>query len=77
MVQTAGNSCAVVDGAAAALVARASAGQPGLANLLATAVVLRHNGWVSARYLRSSCCSKRSGLALDAVDLFEINEAQS
>ena len=76
-VQTAGNSCAVVDGAAAALVARASAGQPGLANLLATAVVgvapqRMGIGPVPAIQL----LLKRSGLALDAIDLFEINEAQ-
>lgn len=38
-LQTAGNSCAVVDGAAAALVGRAVAGQPVLAHLLATAVL--------------------------------------
>ena len=67
----------MVDGAAAALVARASAGQPGLANLLATAVVgvapqRMGIGPVPAIQL----LLKRSGLALDAIDLFEINEAQ-
>ncbi|MDY7580990.1 thiolase family protein [Pseudomonas sp. CCI3.1] len=76
-VQTAGNSCAVVDGAAAALVARASVGQPALATLLATAVVgvapqLMGIGPVPAIQL----LLQRSGLALDAIDLFEINEAQ-
>ncbi|OCR21661.1 acetyl-CoA acetyltransferase [Pseudomonas syringae] len=77
-VQTAGNSCAVVDGAAAVLVGRASAGtRPALANLLATAVVgvapeFMGIGPVPAIQL----LLQRSGLAQDDIALFEINEAQ-
>jgi acetyl-CoA C-acetyltransferase len=76
-VQTAGNSCAVVDGAAAALVGRASSGRPALAYLLGTAVVgvapeLMGIGPVPAIEL----LLQRSGLTLDAIGLFEINEAQ-
>ena len=77
-VQTAGNSCAVVDGAAAALVGRAVAGQPVLAHLLATAVVgvapeLMGIGPVPAIEL----LLQRSGLSLEAIGRFEINEAQA
>lgn len=77
-VQTAGNSCAVVDGAAAVLVGRASAGtRPTLANLLATAVVgvapeFMGIGPVPAIQL----LLQRSGLVQDDIALFEINEAQ-
>lgn len=77
-VQTAGNSCAVVDGAAAALVGRVSAGtRPALALLLATAVVgvapeFMGIGPVPAIQL----LLQRSGLVLDDIALFEINEAQ-
>jgi acetyl-CoA C-acetyltransferase len=77
-VQTAGNSCAVVDGAAAALVGREStAAQPVLARLLAVTAVgvapeVMGIGPVEAIRLLLS----RSGLQLDDIDLFEINEAQ-
>lgn len=77
-VQTAGNSCAVVDGAAAALVGRASiSNRPVLAHLLATAVVgvapeVMGIGPVPAIQL----LLQRSGLSQDAIGLFEINEAQ-
>ena len=77
-VQTAGNSCAVVDGAAAALVGRTClSDRPPLANLLATAVVgvapeLMGIGPVPAIQL----LLQRTGLSLDAIGLFEINEAQ-
>ncbi|HEX5841246.1 MAG TPA: thiolase family protein, partial [Pseudomonas sp.] len=79
-VQTAGNSCAVVDGAAAALVACASAaaGRRPLARLLATAVVgvapeLMGIGPAPAIRL----LLERSGLRLDDIARFEINEAQA
>ncbi|MFJ7797121.1 thiolase family protein [Pseudomonas sp. NPDC096950] len=78
-VQTAGNSCAVVDGAAAMLVARAShfREMPLLAMLRASAVVgvepeLMGLGPVQAIRL----LLERTGLSLDDIDLFEINEAQ-
>jgi len=78
-VQTAGNSCAVVDGAAAALVGRASAARrPVLAHLLASAVVgvapeFMGIGPVPAIQL----LVQRSGLALGDIGLLEINEAQA
>ncbi|MGF6317603.1 thiolase family protein [Pseudomonas frederiksbergensis] len=78
-VQTAGNSCAVVDGAAAALVGRASAARcPVLAHLLASAVVgvapeFMGIGPVPAIQL----LLQRSGLALGDIGLLEINEAQA
>ncbi|WP_308582085.1 thiolase family protein [uncultured Pseudomonas sp.] len=78
-VQTAGNSCAVVDGAAAALVGRASAcTRPALARLLASAVVgvapeFMGIGPVPAIRL----LLQRSGLSLDDIGRFEINEAQA
>lgn len=78
-VQTAGNSCAVVDGAAAVLVGRESAAtQPVLARLLAVTAVgvapeLMGIGPVEAIRLLLS----RSGLQLDDIELFEINEAQA
>ncbi|MEO8642703.1 thiolase family protein [Pseudomonas sp.] len=77
-VQTAGNSCAVVDGAAAVLVGRTSVGaRPALASLLATAVVgvapeFMGIGPVPAIQL----LLQRSGLVQDDIALFEINEAQ-
>ena len=77
-VQTAGNSCAVVDGAAAALVGREStAAQPVLARLLAVTAVgvapeVMGIGPVEAIRLLLS----RSGLQLDDIELIEINEAQ-
>ncbi|WP_415756006.1 thiolase family protein [Pseudomonas sp. LT1P18] len=77
-VQTAGNSCAVVDGAAAVLVGRASTGtRPALADLLATAVVgvapeFMGIGPVPAIQL----LLQRSGMVQDDIALFEINEAQ-
>lgn len=77
-VQTAGNSCAVVDGAAAALVCRYSAcTQVPLARLLmATAVGVppRTMGIGPAPAIR--LLLERSGLALAQIDRFEINEAQ-
>jgi len=78
-VQTAGNSCALVDGAAAALVGRASAAyRPVLAHLLASAVVgvapeFMGIGPVPAIQL----LLQRSGLALGDIGLLEINEAQA
>jgi len=79
-VQTAGNSCAVVDGAAAALVvsAAAAAGRQPLARLLATAVVgvapeLMGIGPAPAIRLLLA----RSGLHMDDIACFEINEAQA
>lgn len=77
-VQTAGNSCAVVDGAAAALVGRESAAtQPVLARLLAVTAVgvapeVMGIGPVDAIRL----LLERSDLQLADIDLFEINEAQ-
>lgn len=78
-VQTAGNSCAVVDGAAAALVCRASAlRQPPLARLLGAAVVgvapeLMGIGPAPAIRLLLQRC----GLSLADIGRFEINEAQA
>lgn len=78
-VQTAGNSCAVVDGAAAALVGRASAcTRPPLARLLASAVVgvaPEFMGIGPAPAIR--LLLQRSGLNLDDIGRFEINEAQA
>ncbi|MBB2496667.1 thiolase family protein [Aquipseudomonas ullengensis] len=77
-VQTAGNSCAVVDGAAAVLVGRESAAsQPVLARLLAVTAVgvapeVMGIGPVEAIRL----LLERSGLQMADIDLFEINEAQ-
>lgn len=77
-LQTAGNSCAVVDGAAAALVGRASACmRPPLALLRAAGVTgvapeVMGIGPVSAIRL----LLQRSSLALDDIALWEINEAQ-
>ncbi|WP_295472415.1 thiolase family protein [uncultured Pseudomonas sp.] len=78
-VQTAGNSCAVVDGAAAALVGPGStAGQPVLAHLLGSAVVgvaPEHMGIGPAPAIR--LLLQRSGLRLEQIDRLEINEAQA
>ena len=78
-VQTAGNSCAVVDGAAAALVGRASAcTRPALAHLLASAVVgvaPEFMGIGPAPAIR--LLLQRSGLSLGDIGRFEINEAQA
>lgn len=78
-VQTAGNSCAVVDGAAAALVGRASAcTRPALARLLASAVVgvaPEFMGIGPAPAIR--LLLQRSGLSLGDIGRFEINEAQA
>ncbi|WP_249672640.1 thiolase family protein [Pseudomonas abieticivorans] len=77
-VQTAGNSCAVVDGAAAALVGPVSSHSPSpLAHLLASAVVgvapqTMGIGPVPAIRL----LLQRSGLTLGDIGRFEINEAQ-
>lgn len=78
-VQTAGNSCAVVDGAAAALVGRASsARRPVLAHLLASTVV-----GVAPEFMgigpapAIQLLLQRSGLALGDIGLLEINEAQA
>ncbi len=77
-VQTAGNSCAVVDGAAAALVGRAcDCTRPSLA-LLRTASVIgvapERMGIGPAPAIQ--LLLQRSGLGLDDIDLLEINEAQ-
>lgn len=80
-VQTAGNSSALVDGAGAAIVvdgavARAAAAPP-LARLLACAVAgvpPEIMGIGPAPAIR--LLLERSGLALDQVGVFEINEAQ-
>ena len=78
-VQTAGNSCAVVDGAAAALVGRASdCTHPALARLVASAVVgvaPEFMGIGPAPAIR--LLLHRSGLNLSDIGRFEINEAQS
>lgn len=78
-VQTAGNSCAVVDGAAAALVGRASACKlPVLAHVLASAVVgvaPEFMGIGPAPAIR--LLLQRSGLSLGDIGRFEINEAQA
>ncbi len=77
-VQTAGNSCAVVDGAAAALVGRASdCTKPPLALLRASSVVgvapeIMGIGPAPAIQL----LLQRSGLGLGDIGLLEINEAQ-
>ncbi len=78
-VQTAGNSCAVVDGAAAALVGRASACRDTpLALLRASAVVgvaPEFMGIGPAPAIRMLL--QRSGLNLEQIGRFEINEAQA
>ncbi|MEE4084329.1 thiolase family protein [Pseudomonas viridiflava] len=78
-VQTAGNSCAVVDGAAAALVGRASeTNGPVLARLLASAVVgvpPEFMGIGPAPVIQ--LLLQRSGLRLADIGRLEINEAQA
>ncbi|MEE4691072.1 thiolase family protein [Pseudomonas alliivorans] len=78
-VQTAGNSCAVVDGAAAALVGKISqADGPVLAHLLASAVVgvpPEFMGIGPAPAIR--LLLQRSGLKLSDIGRLEINEAQA
>lgn len=78
-VQTAGNSCAVVDGAAAALVGPISAAsRPALAWLRASAVVgvaPEYMGIGPAPAIR--LLLQRSGLQLHDIGRFEINEAQA
>ncbi|HBO6052660.1 thiolase family protein [Pseudomonas aeruginosa] len=76
-VQTAGNSCALVDGAAAALVADAREVDSPLALLCASAVVgvpPEVMGIGPAPAIRLLLQGK--GLQLDAIDSLEINEAQ-
>jgi acetyl-CoA C-acetyltransferase len=80
-VQTAGNSSALVDGAAAAIVANGrvamALGAPPLARLVATAVVgvpPEIMGIGPAPAIEALLAA--TGHALDAIDLFEINEAQ-
>ncbi|MEE5079702.1 thiolase family protein [Pseudomonas alliivorans] len=78
-VQTAGNSCAVVDGGAAALVGKISqADGPVLAHLLASAVVgvpPEFMGIGPAPAIR--LLLQRSGLKLSDIGRLEINEAQA
>jgi len=78
-VQTAGNSCAVVDGAAAALVCRYSAcSRPPLARLLmATAVGAPPATMGIGPAPAIALLLQRSGLSLAQIDRFEINEAQA
>ncbi|MBM3104129.1 thiolase family protein [Pseudomonas sp. V1] len=78
-VQTAGNSCAVVDGAAAALVCRYSGcSRPPLARMLmATAVGVAPHTMGIGPVPAIELLLQRSGLRLDEIDRFEINEAQA
>ena len=78
-VQTAGNSCAVVDGAAAAVVARFSnCIRPPLARLLmATAVGVSPHTMGIGPAPAITLLLERSGLRLEQIDRFEINEAQA
>ncbi|MBH3384654.1 thiolase family protein [Pseudomonas juntendi] len=78
-VQTAGNSCAVADGAAAAVVAPyASCTRPPLAKLLmATAVGVSPHTMGIGPVPAIELLLRRSGLRADQVDRFEINEAQA
>ena len=76
-VQTAGNSCALVDGAAAMLVGDARGAKAPLALLRASAVVgvpPEIMGIGPAPAIR--LLLEGAGLALDAIDSLEINEAQ-
>ncbi|MBW5412086.1 thiolase family protein [Pseudomonas sp. MAG002Y] len=78
-VQTAGNSCAVVDGAAAMVVARRSnrTDKPLLANLLAaTAVGVAPEVMGIGPASAISLLLERSGLTLAEIARIEINEAQ-
>ncbi|MBR7519467.1 MULTISPECIES: thiolase family protein [Pseudomonas] len=78
-VQTAGNSCAVADGAAAAVVAPyASCTRPPLAKLLmATAVGVSPHTMGIGPVPAIELLLRRSGLRADQIDRFEINEAQA
>ncbi|MEN5301104.1 thiolase family protein [Pseudomonas sp. TWI628] len=78
-VHTAGNSCAVVDGAAAAVVTRFSGcTQPPLARLLmATAVGVPPRTMGIGPVPAIALLLERSGLRLEQIDRFEINEAQA
>ncbi|MQG95513.1 thiolase family protein [Pseudomonas sp. MN1F] len=78
-VHTAGNSCAVVDGAAAAVVTRFSGcTQPPLARLLmATAVGVPPQTMGIGPVPAIALLLERSGLRLEQIDRFEINEAQA
>ncbi|MFJ4353403.1 thiolase family protein [Pseudomonas sp. NPDC089428] len=78
-VQTAGNSCAMVDGAAAAVVTRFSGcSQPPLARLLmATAVGVPPKTMGIGPVPAIALLLERSGLRLEQIDRFEINEAQA
>lgn len=78
-VQTAGNSCAVADGAAAAVVAPyASCTRPPLAKLLmATAVGVSPHTMGIGPVPAIELLLGRSGLRADQIDRFEINEAQA
>ncbi|POG10946.1 acetyl-CoA acetyltransferase [Pseudomonas putida] len=78
-VQTAGNSCAVADGAAAAVVTRFSdSTQPPLARLLmATAVGVPPRTMGIGPVPAIALLLERSGLHLEQIDRFEINEAQA
>ena len=78
-VQTAGNSCAVVDGAAAALVCReSSCSTPVLAKLLmVTATGLPPEIMGLGPVPAIELLLERSGLGIDQIDRFEINEAQA
>ncbi|NQD78174.1 thiolase family protein [Pseudomonas sp. CM27] len=78
-VQTAGNSCAVVDGAAAALVARLSTcTRPPLARLrMVTAVGVPPQTMGIGPAPAIALLLARSGLRLEQIDRFELNEAQA
>ncbi|CAH0648108.1 thiolase family protein [Pseudomonas juntendi] len=78
-VQTAGNSCAVADGAAAAVVAPyASCTRPPLAKLLmATAVGVSPHTMGIGPVPAIELLLRHSGLRADQIDRFEINEAQA
>ncbi|MEX5502501.1 thiolase family protein [Pseudomonas putida] len=78
-VQTAGNSCPVVDGAAAAVVARYSACTrlPLARLLMATAVGVSPHTMGIGPAPAIALLLERSGLHLEQIDRFEINEAQA
>ena len=80
-VQTGGNSSAIVDGAAAALVAssdyakKSRQGARSRAFSPAPRSACRRRSWASARCRRSRPCSNALGSTLSDIDRFEINEA--
>ncbi|MBA6134786.1 thiolase family protein [Pseudomonas juntendi] len=77
-VQTAGNSCAVADGAAAVVAPYASCTRPPLAKLLmATAVGVSPHTMGIGPVPAIELLLRRSGLRADQIDRFEINEAQA